>query len=74
LSLAWQRKVWWGGHGWEHREAFDGRLGCSSVGEGLLHGSPWRILMKKTVHGSKQFIVKAEKKMHKTIFHISGWT
>ena len=36
-----------------------GRLDCSSVGEGLLHGSLRRLI--ETVHGSKQFIVMAEK-------------
>jgi len=30
-----------------------GELGCGSVGKGLLHSSPWWILMKETVHGSK---------------------
>ena len=33
-----------------------GELSCGFVGECLLHGSPRRILMKETVHGSKQFI------------------
>ena len=36
-----------GGCGWEHREAFYERVGCSSVGEGLLHGSPWQSSMKR---------------------------
>jgi hypothetical protein len=29
-----------GGCGWEHREAFYGRLDSCSIGEDLLHGSP----------------------------------
>ena len=33
-----------------------GELNCSSVVECLLHESPWQILMKETIHGSKQFI------------------
>lgn len=33
-----------------------GELSCSTVGEDLLHGSPRWVLMKETVHGSKQFI------------------
>jgi hypothetical protein len=32
---------------WEHREAFYGRLGCTFVGKGLLHGSSQWILMKR---------------------------
>jgi hypothetical protein len=31
----------------EHRESFYRRLGCGSVGEVLLHGSPWWNLMKR---------------------------
>jgi len=36
-----------GGGGWEHKEAFYGRLDDGSVGERLLYGSPWWILMKR---------------------------
>ena len=36
-----------GCHGWEHRETFYERLEGSSVGEGLLHGSPEWIPMKR---------------------------
>jgi hypothetical protein len=40
--------AWFGGsHGWEHREAFYGRLDGSSIGEGLLHGSPQWIPMER---------------------------
>ena len=36
-----------GSCGWEYREAFYERLGCGSVGEGLLHGSPQWTLVKR---------------------------
>ena len=35
------------GHGCEHKEAFYGRLEGGSIGEALLHGSPWQIPMKR---------------------------
>ena len=44
LSLAW---LGFGGGHCEHREAFYGRLDSRSVGESLLHGSPWWVLMKR---------------------------
>ena len=49
-----------GGCGYDCREAFYRRLDSGSVGKGLLHGSPWQIPMKETVHGFKAFIVMAE--------------
>jgi len=33
-----------------------GKLSCCSVVERLFHGSPWKIVMKETVHSSKLFI------------------
>jgi hypothetical protein len=36
-----------GGFGWECREALYWRLDGSSIGRGLLHGSPWQNLMKR---------------------------
>jgi hypothetical protein len=48
-----------GGCDWERREAFYRRLGCSSVGEGLLHGSPQQILIKRDSPWF-QFIVMVE--------------
>ena len=33
-----------------------GELSCGSVVKRLLHGSPKQILMKETVHSSKQFV------------------
>ena len=44
--------VWW--------EAFYRRLDSGSIDKGLLHGSPWQIPMKETVHGFKAFIVMVE--------------
>jgi hypothetical protein len=37
--------------GWKHREVVYRRFSCSCVVEWLLYGSPWWILMKKTIHG-----------------------
>jgi hypothetical protein len=47
LVWRWQWAGLGGSHGWGCREAFYGRLDCSSVGKGLLHASPWQILMKR---------------------------
>jgi hypothetical protein len=47
LGLMGSRLGLGGGCSWECREAFYGRLDCSSVGQGLLHGSPQQILMKR---------------------------
>ena len=35
-----------------------GELSCGSIVKCLLHGSPWQILMEKTVRGSKLFIME----------------
>jgi len=52
--------IWLDGCGWEHREAFYGRLDGGSVGERFLYGSPHQIPMKRADHGFKAFIVMAE--------------
>ena len=43
-----------------------GELSWGPVVKCLFHGSPWQILMKETIHGSKQFlVVHGEKWIHK---------
>ena len=36
-----------GGCGWECMEAFYMKLGSVFIGEGILYGSPWEILVKR---------------------------
>jgi len=50
---------------------FLGRLDSSSVGQGLLYGSPQRISM--ILCGFKAFIVNGGKWMSKTVPHFSEW-
>jgi hypothetical protein len=51
-----------------------GELSCGSVVECLPHGSPLWLLLKETVHSSKQFIGCSWWKMDVYCIHFSGWT
>jgi hypothetical protein len=50
LGLIGSSRLWLGlggGHIWKHKEAFYRRLDGGSIGEGIFHGSPWQIPMKR---------------------------
>ena len=53
--------------------AFYKRLGCGSVGKGLLYGCPQWILVKRDSPWFQTIYCHGRKRMWKTIPHFSGW-